>query len=371
MPNEPGISNLRGTIAMAKLPGDPDSATNQWFFNLSDNSENLDNQNGGFTVFGEVLDTMSLNLVDGLAARPTVDASDIDGAFTDVPIRNLADFVEGGEMLTPEDVIEIERIAILQDISSEPSVSFNTENADIVRSDQGDAEVMIFDVAGQPIPGGMVEVDFYDDGNSVRSVTLDEGMPANREIAISITSDEPVGTIKDKRRDDPRDIAFIHSNTTDRAHQAQLGHRRREYQRRPPPRRLHTPGGHRRRRRRRGPDRDHRAVGHPLPRRHRRGRHGRHRRPRRAVLHQGQGRRPQLLHDVRRGRRSTGLRVQFDRGENVRIETPGELNNLKATDIRTTDMRRPSRIVAGQASTPSKPRATDATISKATSSATS
>jgi len=53
--NEFKIPNTRGTVAMAKIGNSPDSATSQWFINLADNSENLDNQNGGFTVFARVV----------------------------------------------------------------------------------------------------------------------------------------------------------------------------------------------------------------------------------------------------------------------------------------------------------------------------
>ena len=58
--NEFKISNTRGTVAMAKVGGDPDSATCQFFINVADNSMNLDNQNGGFTVFGRVIEGMDV-----------------------------------------------------------------------------------------------------------------------------------------------------------------------------------------------------------------------------------------------------------------------------------------------------------------------
>ena len=55
------MSNTLGTLAMAKVGNDPNSATSQWFFNLGNNVTNLDNQNGGFTVFGRILETANTN----------------------------------------------------------------------------------------------------------------------------------------------------------------------------------------------------------------------------------------------------------------------------------------------------------------------
>ncbi len=83
--NEPGISNLRGSVAMAKIGGDPNSATSGWFVNLSDtNAANLDAQNGGFTVFGRVLGT-GMTVFDEIAALQVVNQG---GAFTDLPVKN-------------------------------------------------------------------------------------------------------------------------------------------------------------------------------------------------------------------------------------------------------------------------------------------
>lgn len=77
-------SNLRGTVAMAKLGGNPNSASNQWFVNLANNAANLDNQNGGFTVFARVT-TPGMVVADRISALPIVDAG---GTYADLPVAN-------------------------------------------------------------------------------------------------------------------------------------------------------------------------------------------------------------------------------------------------------------------------------------------
>lgn len=86
--NEPGISNLRGTVAMAKLGGDPNSATSQFFINLNDDNTFLDDPaNNEFTVFAQVLGMTTADEIADLPRRDVRDPEDNDtSAFNEVPI---------------------------------------------------------------------------------------------------------------------------------------------------------------------------------------------------------------------------------------------------------------------------------------------
>jgi len=82
--------NTKGTIAMAKVAtdggGGPNSATSEWFVNLADNTD-LNTQNGGFTVFGRVLE--GLSVFEKIAALPKVEFNGVASTDGDaIPVQN-------------------------------------------------------------------------------------------------------------------------------------------------------------------------------------------------------------------------------------------------------------------------------------------
>ena len=148
--NEFGRSNLRATIAMAKLSGDPDSATSQWFVNLVDNSVPLDTDNGGFTVFGDVIGS-GMTVVDAIAAIPTFNATIIHPALAELPLR---DFTAGDLLDPPNQLILITRIGVLLpgpvscgdvDDDGSPSVS----DRDLLRQHLADPGGALIPAAGR------------------------------------------------------------------------------------------------------------------------------------------------------------------------------------------------------------------------------
>ena len=83
------LSNIRGTLAMAKLQGEPNSATDEWYFNTSNgNAATLDFQNGGYTVFGQIADDASLAVMDKINALPICDESGLFYEFGTLPVLN-------------------------------------------------------------------------------------------------------------------------------------------------------------------------------------------------------------------------------------------------------------------------------------------
>ncbi|MBL0927291.1 MAG: peptidylprolyl isomerase [Phycisphaerales bacterium] len=212
--NEPGISNTRGTIAMAKLPNDPNSATNQWFFNLRDNSGNLDQQNGGFTVFGEVLNNESIAVVDQISELQKLDASSVNGSFGELPVLDL-DAVNGrggASGLQPTDLMRFTRIALLMDLAATPPSQLPQPFATFTAPGGGPAVVRFFDVsspAGQAPPdiSRLARVRFASP-SIVSSVEIFGDFPG-RSIGVQIAGAARIGAVNDTRATARGDIAFV------------------------------------------------------------------------------------------------------------------------------------------------------------------
>ncbi|MDX2147823.1 MAG: peptidylprolyl isomerase [Planctomycetota bacterium] len=80
-----GLKNVRGAVAMARLGGNPDSATAQFFINVVDNSflDRPQSDGAAYAVFGRV--TQGLDIVDKIKAVKTGSKSMHD----DVPLTPI------------------------------------------------------------------------------------------------------------------------------------------------------------------------------------------------------------------------------------------------------------------------------------------
>jgi peptidyl-prolyl cis-trans isomerase A (cyclophilin A) len=123
VPNEFKDSNVAGTLAMALTSGtnSVNSATDQFFFNVADNSSILNPQD--FTVFGQVLDPASTFVMDVIGAAKicslSMQWSDTASVFATVPTVNYsAACATDSPAATAANLITINSVKVLTDTAA-------------------------------------------------------------------------------------------------------------------------------------------------------------------------------------------------------------------------------------------------------------
>jgi cyclophilin family peptidyl-prolyl cis-trans isomerase len=165
--NEPGLSSVRGTVAMAKVGGDPDSATNQWFVNLKNNGPILNAQNGGFTVFGRV-PLADMAVPDAIESLPrgnyNILLNDQPAGFEDWPLTAATNVMDNALAVK---ILSVAPVPVLN-----YSVASNSAPAVV------DATVSNGRVVLAPLAGGTATV-------VVRATDLD-GIAAEQSFTVTV-----------------------------------------------------------------------------------------------------------------------------------------------------------------------------------------
>lgn len=170
--NEPGISNLRGTVSMAKVGGDPNSATSQFFVSTNDNSANLDYQNNGFTVFGRVAGN-GMAVADAINSLPratynlNLNGSPSTTAFADFPMNAAS----APPAMDQTKVVKILSVASIPTLSY--SITGNTNPA----------------VATASIVGGQLQINGLSGGQTTITVTATDldNLTTSQNVVVNLT----------------------------------------------------------------------------------------------------------------------------------------------------------------------------------------
>ena len=200
--NEFNLSNSRGTVAMAKLDGNPDSATNQWFINLVDNS-NLDTLNGGFTVFGVVLGD-GMTIVDAVDNLPTVNLGykAESAPYVKTPYTDPTDFVYMNvELVTrysgAPHVFEIDLGLLITSVDVDNGSDLLGMNFSVVRSDGKDLVIQVNSDSVMRRRGPLEGVATFNSANGEFRIPLLEvnsrsGVTVAKNVIFTLTNINPV-----------------------------------------------------------------------------------------------------------------------------------------------------------------------------------
>lgn len=194
--NEPGISNKRGTVAMAKLAGNPNSATSQWFVNLADNAHNVQNgtdngldvQNGGFTVFARVIGD-GMDVADRIANVPVYNSG--GSPFDQLPLR---DWVNTVPVKVPN-LVSVPSIARIGSVHSPLTYTATSDNAAIADAKVSESNLL---VSGKGVGTAHITVTATDiDGASVSqnftvNVTTAPGRLVNISTRLEVRTNDEV-----------------------------------------------------------------------------------------------------------------------------------------------------------------------------------
>lgn len=147
------LPDTLGTLAMAKLGGNPNSATSQFFFNLADNSTTLGSgNNGGFAVFGAVAsDATSQAVFKVLQATQVQNESTTNSAFGTLPINSGANLTNFPTNTKQSDYLVVNDVRVVKQDEALTYTVVSNSNPSLVSTQfvTGHPEVLSVQPVGQ------------------------------------------------------------------------------------------------------------------------------------------------------------------------------------------------------------------------------
>lgn len=136
-PKDDGKVNVRGTVGMYKPDGAPNGAKNEWYINLTDNSETLDKTNGGYTTFAKLF-SGSLAVADAIAALPTTNIDSL--ALPKVPVSGN---ISGG--VNVENLVKFSDPQVVADPTKFFTYTISSSDSRIVTATQDSSGNLVLD----------------------------------------------------------------------------------------------------------------------------------------------------------------------------------------------------------------------------------